>query len=226
MKGVIYSMLFVFFVSCNSYSKKDLQEHYKQVADNAVRWNDYGTAATAWQSLYQLDRTNAPLLDSVFYAFTATNNAVAAASIGNEIVRAHTQDTAFLYALTDMNKRSGNFGPAIEVIKLNMALTGDSLPGMYDIAACYFELGDMNSAVQYLNSVIQYPTAMERMANVSGEEVPYVVAALNVVGVAAIRLGNISEAEKVLLEALKLAPNFSLVRNNLQMLRNQESLRR
>lgn len=81
-------------------------------------------------------------------------------------------------------------------------------------------MGNANNTIVYLDKVLRSPDASMRMASVSGEVVPYTAAALNVIGVVETRKGNFANAEKVFLESLKIAPNFSFAKNNLQMVRS------
>ena len=205
--------------ACGTDTKKELHDHYTRVAANAVKWHDYTTAANAWQNLYVLDESDAPLLDSLYYSYVRTQNYNAVVALGRDIARAHKRDEAFISAIAVAYKETGDYKSAIEAYTAVLTLTHDSLLTYYNMGMSYLELQNYLTAAACMDRVVADTASLHRQVAVKGINVPYLVAALNVIGISEIKMGHPDRGLKALTEAVKLAPNFAPALNNLNTLR-------
>lgn len=207
-------------LSCNNNgTEQRLLKHYAQVADNAVRWNDYATAADAWQNMYALDNANAPLLDSIFYAYCRIPNHAAASALGKDIADAHMDDERFMAALATAHKEAGNYALALEAFDRHSAMTPNRVPDFFGMGICLMEEKKYPASIDLMAKVMADTGSLRQQVEVKGQNVPYYVAALNIIGICEIKQGNTQNAEKAFTEALKLTPNFTSAANNLNMAR-------
>lgn len=215
------ALVVFFFYGCthNTDNKSALQKHYATVAANANRWNDYYTAAAAWQNLYALDNVNAAMLDSAFWAYSRIPNYKATAALGKDLLRAHMKHETFIATLVTALKENGEYQACIDAARIHVSLSADTVPDYYNMALCFMELKQYPNAIGYMGRVLADTSSLGVFVVVKGQNVPYYAAALNVIGISEIKQGNMANGIKAFNAALKAYPNFTAVKNNLNAIK-------
>ncbi len=201
-------------VGCSSSTEK---RTYERVYHLARRYGDYWTMKEAAYALWAQDTTNLAWKDSLFRCYVFLKQVSQVIRMGEERLRRNPKDLFALNALAEAYQLQGDIQKAYEyqVRAYDLAPNRES---QYHLAVLLYNMGRSDTALKLVSEVAKDSTTKAIMVHVSGQgatqEVPLQAAAWNLIGVIHMIRQDVKEAKKAFEQALSIAPNFLLARNN------------
>jgi tetratricopeptide (TPR) repeat protein len=206
----------------NTSTKKDTVDYDLRVYGNAVSLGDFYTAITAIHYKYAKD-TNVRWLDTLSRLYF-TGNMIRQAVITAEIViQKQPNNTSMLELLALSYSGLGDSKSALAKYEKLFELTQKPYY-QYQCAVEEFNLGRVGECEVRIKSIQNNPAAEKEKININAgqgktpEQVSIKAASLNLLGVMQMKLNKNEDAKKSFEASLKLAPEFSLAKGNLEAL--------
>lgn len=208
--------------SVRSVSAKDTTDYDIRVYSNAVSIGDFYTAITAIHYKYAKD-SNIKWLDTLsrlYFSGSMIRQAILTAEI---VVQKQPNNIAMLELLAMSYSGMGDSKASLAKYEKLFELTQKPYY-QYQCAVEEYNLGRIGECEARIKSIQANPAAEKEKININvGQNQPLQsvsikAAALNLLGVMQMKLNKNEEAKKSFEESLKLAPDFSLPKGNLEVL--------
>lgn len=202
--------------------KKDTVDYDLRVYGNAVSLGDFYTAITAIHYKYAKD-TNIRWLDTLSRLYFTGNMIRQAVLTAEIVIQKQPNNTSMLELLALSYSGLGDSKSALAKYEKLFELTQKPYY-QYQCAVEEFNLGRVGECEVRVKAIQGNPAAEKEKINInagqgkSPEQVPIKAASLNLLGVMQMKLGKNEEAKKSFEASLKLAPDFTLPKGNLEAL--------
>jgi tetratricopeptide (TPR) repeat protein len=191
----------------------------KTIYDKAIEYGDLNTAIVAAHTILANSPADFHYMDSLVGLYFATGNFVAAINIGNDILGAAPQNVAVREVVANSQLALGLNGEAVLNYQDLYTRTND-LFFLYNVATTQYNMKNFTECGATLDRVLKAEGNMEKIpltgADGETQEVPIKAAAHNIKGAIALEVNNAAIAKQNFEEALKIAPDFSLAKKNLE----------
>ena len=201
---------------------KNSQEYLQQlnIYKKAKFFNDPITTRTAIYNLIEIDPTDAGWLDSLAFEYYAYRQYTSSLLVTLEALKRNANNLEMLELKAICWENIGDFNKALEVYE-SLFLKNNSSITLYKIGFLQLELKRFNEANTSADILLGKEDATEITMNFtksdeSTQSVTLKAATYNLKGLIAKVQGNNDEARKQFNEALKLYPDFEVVKDNLK----------
>jgi len=208
--------------STNTVIKKDTTDYDIRVYSNAISLGDFYTAITAIHYKYAKDSSIRWLdtLSRLYFSGNMIRQAVLTAEI---VIQKQPNNTSMLELLALSYSGLGDSKSALSKYEKLFELTQKPYY-QYQCAIEEYNLGRVGECEVRIKSIQSNPAAEKEKININvgqgqaPENVSIKAASLNLLGVMQMKLGKNEDAKKSFEASLKLEPNFSLPKGNLEAL--------
>lgn len=194
----------------------------KTIYDKAIEYGDLNTAIVAAHTILANSPADYHYMDSLVDLYYATGNLVAAINIGNDILGAAPQNVAVREVVANSQQALGLNGEAVLNYRELYTRTND-LFFLYNLASTQYNMKNLTECGTTLDQILKAEGNMQKIpltgADGETQEVPIKAAAHNMKGAIALEVNNNPIAKQNFEEALKIAPDFSLAKKNLEEMR-------
>ncbi len=191
----------------------------KTIYDKAIEYGDLNTAIVAAHTILANSPNDYHYMDSLVGLYYDAGNLVAAINIGNDILAAAPQNVAVREVVANSQLALGLNGEAMLNYQDLYTRTG-YLVYLYNIATTQFSMKNFTECTTTIDSILASDKNMTEVViiNADGQSEPVALkaAAYNIKGAIAMELNNAAIAKQNFEEALKVAPNFTLAKKNLE----------
>ena len=211
---VLTSLIF----SCKTDKKKNKYEQYVRVYENALRMGDVNVAINACYEIIANDSSRINYYDTLVYLYLNTRNQGSTYLAARTSLKYYPNDDKMTRIAADYAKTLGMPDTAIMYYRRTFVIN-NKLENLYDAAQVQYNAGNYAGAEETVDQIIKNPNSEKEKISISLEketpqQIPVKAAALNVKGTIFIELGNKEIALRYIDEALKIAPDFKVAKNN------------
>lgn len=189
---------------------------------NSLKYLDYSTAINALQEILVINPEKVNYKDSLLAMYYNSGKSQSAVLLAKELEAEGNTNPAVYEVLARTFQNAGMPKEALAYFeKLNN--TEENLYYLYQIATIQFNLSRMQECTESLSKIIQNSEALKQTVamdyeNKESQQISFAAAAYNILGVMALRFKETEKAKENFEQALKIAPNFLLAKNNLSVL--------
>lgn len=199
-----------------------LSSHYARTYQLALRYNDYAMAKNALYNLYVENPQNDSILYSLSALYVQMGQHASAAISAQDVLQMRPEHTGAIEIAAVSYENLGMKDKALDHYE-TLYLKTDDYQTLYKIAFLQFELGryaesNTNADILMTKKEAEDLKVVFTAENNEQKEFPIKAALLNLKGLIAKEQGDTAAAKKHFEEALKVAPDFSLPKENLQSL--------
>lgn len=217
-KLLIPVLLLSLLFSCKENKLKNKHDRYVKVYENALQLGDLNVAINACYEIIANDSSQINYYDSLVYLYLNTPNQGATYLTARRCLNYHPDNAKMNEVAANYAKELGMLDTAILLYKKTYLLT-HRLKNLYDVAQLQYNMGNDAAAEETADIIIK--SADSEKENViiavdkeTSQQIPAKAAALNIKGVIFIQLGLKDKALGYFEEALRLAPDFKLAKQN------------
>lgn len=213
---IIFVALAFMITSCNNNEK--VIELNKKILKQAYKNNDVNTALMAANTLYASDTQNVAYCDTLAILYYSIGNFGAAYNLAlkNPDTTNNLKITSLLAYSAEKSKK---YQDAVfhfqDLTKLDPK---NAFMYNYQIGFCFFSINNFESCIDYMNKVVNDPSATNNYLEIDNQQVPYQAAAYNSIGFCEYKKGNLEKSKQIFEAILKRYPNFKLAQNNYGLL--------
>lgn len=194
----------------------------KTIYAKAVEFGDFNTAIVAAHTILANSPNDYHYMDSLVSLYNAIGNLVAAVNVGNAILEAAPQNTTVRELVANSLIGLGMNGEAI-VHYNDLYSRTSNIIYLYNIATTEFGMKNYTDCGLTVERILKAEGNMTKVA-IDGadgktQDIPVKAAAYNIKGAIAVEVNNTAIAKESFEEALKIAPEFSLAKSNLEVLK-------
>jgi tetratricopeptide (TPR) repeat protein len=201
---------------------KASKEYLRQlnIYRKATFYNDQLMIRSAIYNLIEIDPTDNSLLDSLAFNYYSYRQYTSCLLVTLESLKRNPNNLTMMELKGICWENIGDASKALDSYESLFLKTNASLT-LYKIGYLQLSLNRLNEASTSVEILLGKPDAEEiqisfNIADNTTQDVPLKAAALNLKGLIAKEKGDNEEAKKQFNEALKVAPDFELVKNNLK----------
>lgn len=229
-KTIFFSSLFllisaIVFQSQAQQANAQESEAYKtQVAvyQNALKFNDVSVAKNALYNMMALAPSNASLLDSLAYLYFDYQQFASSLLVSREILAKNPNNLPALEISAVSYENLGIYQQALSAYE-SLYLKLESPYTLYKIAMLQFDLKRHNESktsidILLKNTEVDSLNVVINEQNNQQKQIPMKAALLAIQGLNNIELDNKEAAKQNFQEALKLAPDYTMAKENLEKL--------
>lgn len=229
-KTIFFSSLFLLISAINFQSHAQQanaqeSEAYKtQVAvyQNALKFNDVSVAKNALYNMMALAPSNASLLDSLAYLYFDYQQFASSLLVSREILAKNPNNLPALEISAVSYENLGIYQQALSAYE-SLYLKLESPYTLYKIAMLQFDLKRHNESktsidILLKNTEVDSLNVVINEQNNQQKQIPMKAALLAIQGLNNIELDNKEAAKQNFQEALKLAPDYTMAKENLEKL--------
>ncbi len=228
MKNLILTFTFALLglsvTSCvaqKNVTSSTLVSANKTIYAKAVEFGDLNTAIVAAHTILANSSSDYHYMDSLVSLYYVSGNLVATVNVGNAILEAAPQNVTVREIVANSLIALGMNGDALVHYKELFSRT-DNLVYLYNVATTEFNMKNYTECGVTIEKLLKAPSNMNKVsitnADGSAQEIAIKAAAFNIKGAIAMEVNNTAIAKQNFEEALKIAPEFSLAKNNLEAL--------
>lgn len=205
----------------------DLFSAQMNVYKNALKFYDTQTATTALYNAIALQPERADLYDSLTYLYFAAERYGQVFLLGEDLLKKDNSRND-IREMVAIAKQSLNLAKeSLEDYEKLYAAT-KQLQYLYQVATLQYQLKRYGECVASLDQIIGNEEADQlqmaiRNQDGSNQNVPMKAAAYNVKGICALELNQEDAAKQNFDEAVKLFPDFTLAKNNLEFIAQKKA---
>lgn len=197
-----------------------LSSHYARTYQMALRYNDYAMAKNALYNLYVENPQNDSILYSLSALYLQSGQYASAAISAQDVLQMRPEHPGAVEIMAVSYENLGLKDKALDSYE-SLYLKTDDYQTLYKIAFLQFELGRYNESKTNADILMSKKEAEDLKVvfdagNNEQKEYSIKVALLNLKGLIAKAQGDKATAKKYFEEALKIAPDFTLAKENLQ----------
>lgn len=197
------------------------QNPHARVFAQASALQDYQSAIYALHQLLLDDPENSFLQDSLAYMYARTNNNTSCLAWCDLCLQKRPNSLFILSLSGTLLESSGQFKEALERFETLHKNTGSNFY-RYKISSLQYELGRYGESLVNIESMLQDSSTQRELILMNWDgasrEVPMQAALLNLRGNLELQVNQEGKARKSFRQALKMAPDFELPRNNIRAL--------
>lgn len=194
---------------------------YKTIYAKAVEYGDLNTAIGAAHNILAISPADYHFMDSLVNLYYEAGNLVAAINVGNDILAAAPQNVAVREMVANSQMELGLSGEAIQNYQ-DLYTRTSNLVYLYTIAITQFEMKNYTESGATVEKLLTAEGNLTKIsiaaADGSVQAIPIKAAAYNIKGAIAVEVNNPTIAKQNFEEALRLAPEFALAKQNLAAL--------
>lgn len=196
--------------------------HYSTVYQRALRYNDYGVAKGALYNLVNLYPANDSLLYSLSILYFQMQQYASAALSARDVLSLNPDHTGAMEISAVSFENIGAKEKALESYE-KLFLNTNDFQTLYQMAFLQYDLGRMNESLTNVDLLLGKKEASDltvtyTAANNQEKEYPIKAALYNLKGLILQSQGNNEKAKELYNQALEVAPDFPLAKENLQKL--------
>jgi tetratricopeptide (TPR) repeat protein len=194
-------------------------QHYARKYALAIQWNDYEVAKNALYDLIIENPANDSLLYTLAYYYYENQQYAPSLLIGQELLARKPKNLGYLEIAAASGEALGVADKALQNYETIYLLT-NNINTLYKIAFLQFDLKRYNESLTNVDILLSKPDVSTLKvyyndAENKSKEYLMKVAVLNLKGLILLEQGNKPGAKKLFDEALALAPDFVLAKQNL-----------
>lgn len=194
--------------------------HYSNVYERALRYNDFNVAKGALYNLVNLYPANDSLLYSLSILYFQMQQYASAALTSMDVLSLNPNHTGAMEVSAVSFENIGAKEKALESYE-KLFLSSNDFQTLYQMAFLQYDLGRLNESLTNVDILLDKKEAADLTVtytapNNQEKEYPIKAALYNLKGLILKDQGNTEEARKLFNEALKIAPDFPLAKENLQ----------
>ncbi|HET8859348.1 hypothetical protein [Marivirga sp.] len=217
---ILTVVLVVIGLQSNLYGQnEEAIKRAKQKYFSSIRYNDFGVATNAIYDLMTLEPNNASYLDSLAFLYYESNRFASAALVSNDILRFSPNNKLVLQVGAKSLEKIGAIDQSLKMYEKLYTLTDDPYTLYEIIQKQYFMKmyadAKINSELLLGKPVVDRATVYAQNENGNEIEIPFRAAILNMQGLIERAQGNEDSAKKYFNNALKIAPEYALAKENL-----------
>ncbi|MGB1317216.1 MAG: tetratricopeptide repeat protein [Flavobacteriales bacterium] len=222
MKNRIFlvPIILMLLIGCNN-SRKSQIEDLTETFSRTVEMGDYLTSISVMNQIITLDSLNLDYHDTLAVLYYNTKMYTPAIVSAESVLR-KKESQKMTALLIKCYEAIGDFESVAGHYKLKVEKNPDDLAAYYEFGLSSFYANQFKSSLSIMNHVLKMPMANSSTVKISTgrivEKVPYNAAALNVIGLSLLSLGDTTSAKRAFSEALKVYPYFELADENLKIL--------
>lgn len=200
-----------------------LSSHYARTYQMAMRYNDFEMAKHALYNIYVENPQNDSILFSLSALYMQSGQHASAVLSAQDVLQMRPQHTGAMEIAAVSFENLGLKDKALTHYE-SLYLQTDDFQTLYKIAFLQYELDRLNESKTNVEILLteepkEKLTAIFETANKEQKEYPINVALLNLKGMIEQKRGEKAAAKKSFEDALKIAPDFLLAKQNLQELK-------
>ncbi|GAB3335940.1 hypothetical protein GCM10027429_18700 [Marivirga atlantica] len=185
----------------------------------ALQFNDYAQAKSAIYDLMVLEPTNHSYLDSLAFMYFEFRQYASAALTSKEALKYNSQNQVLLQVAAQSFDQLGAIDQSLKMYQRLYNLSDDAFV-LFEIANQQYELKNydeamINTELLLGKSVVNNNMVVVKNAENKEIQVPFKAVVYNLQGLIARAQGNEESAKKYFNSALELAPDYALVKENL-----------
>lgn len=196
----------------------------KTIYAKAIEYGDLNTAIVAAHTILANSPNDYHYMDSLVGLYYTSGNLVAAVNVGNDILAAAPQNTTVRELVANSLIALDLSADALVHYNELYTRTGN-LVYLYNVATTQFNMKNYTDCGFTVERLLKAESNMVKVniatAEGDAQDVPIKAAALNIKGAIAMELNSLAIAKENFEEALKVAPDFALAKNNLETLANR-----
>lgn len=230
MKKTIFLAVFSAFVTGNIFAQKtkpvaaatDLFETEMNIYRSALKHYDIQTGISALYTALELHPERTELKDTLAMLYFAGERYLQASSIADEILKDKPTAQNILEIAATSKQALGDTKEALADFE-KLYAQSKNVYHLYQVATLQYQLKRFGEASESLNTIVTSPDSEKQQVAISAgqnqsQQVSLRAAAFNVRGIISSDLNNKAIAQQNFEEALKIAPDFVLAKNNLAAL--------
>jgi tetratricopeptide (TPR) repeat protein len=203
-------------------SRNSAAVHYSTVYQRAIRYNDFNVAKGALYNLVNLYPANDSLLYSLSILYFQMQQYASAALSARDVLSLNPDHTGAMEISAVSFENIGAKEKALESYE-KLFLNTNNFQTLYQMAFLQYDLGRLNESLTNVDILLDKKEASDltvtyTTANNQEKEYPIKAALYNLKGLILQAQGNNEQAKKLYNQALAIAPDFPLAKENLQKL--------
>lgn len=238
MKAFIFSVIILIALPSFAQKKKKGEEApvkihqtvtyttQKEIFTTALNYGDYDVAKNALYHMMVLDTTNKLLKDTLCILYFQAGDMAQCVLLSTEILETNPKKDPIRNLKAVAEKSLGLSKEALKDFELLYA-SSPEVDYLYQICTIQYELKRYGECMASADKIIADASSKEKKisiaTNQSRQMVPLSAAAINIKGVVFLEMGKKEEAKAAFENALSLAPEFELAKNNLAVLREEKA---
>jgi tetratricopeptide (TPR) repeat protein len=200
-----------------------LSMHYARTYQAGIRYNDYNVAKHALINILVENPQNDSILYSLSLLYYQMQNYTSAALTARDVLAMNPDNIGALEIAAVSYDNIGAKDKALETYE-SLYLKTDDFNTLYKIAFLQYELKNYtesktNADILLAKKEIEELKAIYNLADGSQKEYPIRVALINLKGLISTEQGDKAAAKSFYEQALQLAPDFQLAKDNLEALK-------
>lgn len=196
--------------------------HYSQIYQRALRYNDISTAKNALYNLVSLYPQNDSLLYSLSVIYFQTQKYASAALVARDVLTLNPNHDGALEVSAVSFEQIGANEQSINAYE-QLYLKTDDYQSLYKMAFLQYEMGRLNEALTNADILLNRKETADLTVTFTGannepQEYPIKAALYNLKGLIAKSKEEKEKAREYFNQALEIAPEFVLAKENLESL--------
>lgn len=206
----------------NSTTNTNIVSTNKTIYAKAVEYGDLNTAIVAAHTILANSSDDYHYMDSLVSLYYVSGNLVAAVNVGNAILDAAPQNVTVRELVANSLAGLNMNGEAVVQYNDLYSRTAN-IVYLYNVATVEFSMKNYTECGLTVERILKAEGNMTKVA-INGtdniiQEIPIKAAAYNIKGAIAVAVNNNAIAKESFEEALKITPEFSLAKSNLEALK-------
>lgn len=212
-------------VSNSSPSSSKEYKQQKAVFDQALIYADYSVAKNALYQMMAIDTANKNLRDTLCILYFHAGDYGHCVMLGDQILKENPENVDIRGLKAISEKALGLLKEALSDYEV-LYNTNQSLEYLYQICTIQYEMKRYGECILSADKIIADSQSENVKINISTQQsrqmIPMKAAAINIKGVIFLEMGKKDEARNAFKQALALAPDFELAKNNLKVLNEKK----
>jgi tetratricopeptide (TPR) repeat protein len=200
-------------------SVSPLTKHFARKYATALQWNDYEVAKDALYDLIIENPTNDSLIFDLAVYYYQNQKSASAMLVSNELLARNPKNSGALEISAGGYEALGVTDKALQNYE-TLYLLSDNITTLYKMAFLQYQMKRYKESATSADILlkrkdIETMKATYNGADGKGKEYPVKVAVINLQGMLALDQGDKVNAKKFFQQALAIAPDFALAKENL-----------
>ncbi|PTB95576.1 hypothetical protein C9994_11090 [Marivirga lumbricoides] len=200
-------------------AKQEAIQRAKAKYSRSIQYNDFAIAKDAIYDLLVLEPSNFSYLDSLAYMYFEFRQYASAALVSRDALNRNPQNRMMLQIGAKSLSELGAIDQSLKMYEKLYTISDDAFV-LFEIAQKQYDLKKYDEAMINTELLLGKPIvegSQVYVNNASGEQIeaPFKAVVHNLQGLIARAQGNEESAKKYFNNALKLAPNYALAKENL-----------
>lgn len=223
-KFIIIALLFIGVGEAYAQEQRDITQHYSQIYQRGLRYNDINVAKNALYNLVSLYPNNDSLLYSLSVIYFQSNQYASAALTSRDVLSLNPNHIGAMEISAISFENIGAQEKAIEAYE-DLYLETDEYQALYKMAFLQYEAGKLEQALTNADILLNRKESADLTVTFTGadnqpKEYPIKAAIFNLKGLIAKAQDKTEEAKQFFNQALEIAPEFTMAKENLESFNN------